>query len=433
MDLRRIQIAYLILRLRSNNPDVQERVTKALVRIGKPAVRWLLKSINMTSNMTMSTSFSVPNLPGEGYLLKNLPPDEAIKLARARFDSYQNHSKANTSHFVRLKQVLVRMGKPTWDEMMYLADNSPRGGFLRAVDSSMSDFGDTVSVDDVLAALQHNQYRVRVRAAYMLAKRDDPRVVPTLEAMIRQPDGTRFTAKEYEDLRATGARALAGAGDAGVQVLIDAAHDDDPQVREAVTFGLMWVTDVRAFDSLAELIQSPDRNKVWRAIVGFDRMADKLSPEQQAKVMSWLTAWMSAPSDNMFDMSSANRLIEKLGSVAVEPLLAQVNDVNGSDYSRYQALSSLGILYKKQPNLPMREKVMVSVLSLTPALNDLEQVAIVAYVLNEAGDERAIPYLQDLHQRLKSFYENDKGKALELCEMLEHYINQLNLPPENRK
>jgi HEAT repeat protein len=268
----------------------------------------------------------------------------------------------------------------------------------------------------------------------MLAKRDDPRVVPTLEAMMRQPNGTQFTAKEYDDLRATGARALASAGDAGVQVLIDATHDDDPQVREAVTFGLMWVTDVRAFDSLAELIQSPDRNKASRAIVGFDRMADKLSLEQQAKLMGWLTVWMSAPSDNMFHMSSANRLIEKLGEAAVEPLLAQVNDPNGSDYSRYQALSSLANLYTKQRQIPnLRERVMEAAMSLSPAPEKLNLVTSVVYVLKAVGDERAIPYLQDLHQRLKNQSEDAEGNVTELCETIEYYIDLMKLPPENRK
>jgi hypothetical protein len=276
----------------------------------------------------------------------------------------------------------------------------------------------------------------------MLAKHDDPRIVPALVGLLtgRKDDDLTDQQSADEQLQEVAARALAITGQAGSDALLELYQHGDPIFRTPVTVGLMDAGDPRALDVALEWLLLDDDSKRLHSLRGVERMLDKLPEDKLPRVMEAFVERVRQGNENSF--SPASKVIAKLGTVAVEPMLALVDDASLdaiSMESRLYALDSIWQLYQTTPeavgnrlsealdlaitNTSNRHlaaaaaRIMAripaaadSIIALLTAMqtyrDDADVLKSIVYSVGQRQDTRALPILRDLLEHWQNRPQN---------------------------
>ncbi len=118
---------------------------------------------------------------------------------------------------------------------------------------ALGEIGDAGAVEPLIVALQDEASDVREEAAGALGEIGDARAVEALIAAIEIED-VRFETHAQKALR----EALGEIGDAAVEPLIAALQDEDPQVRWVAASALGEIRDARAVEPLIAALQDED-------------------------------------------------------------------------------------------------------------------------------------------------------------------------------
>lgn len=114
--------------------------------------------------------------------------------------------------------------------------------------------------------LQGSDLAQRYYAAWYLGTTQDPRSVPPLLAALQ--DEADRTALGGYPLRRNAARALGVIGDPqAVSGLIEALDTSDPYLQEEIAYALAQLGDERGIPPLLELLQDPEADRPWEAII----------------------------------------------------------------------------------------------------------------------------------------------------------------------
>jgi HEAT repeat protein len=341
-----------------------------------------------------------------------------------------------------LRREIVHLGRPAWSAMMELAKDDPRT-FVEHINSLMLDFENVVTFEDILASTQHEQVRIRQRAGYMLAKFDDPRVVPALVGVIR--NGGNEDEGDSMRNREAAARALAQHGQSGIHALLN-LYQHATALRDAAAIGLMQAGDARALDIALEWMLLPDATKRLTGLSGLGKMLEALPEVKLPRVLDALTERIAQGNENSY--SSASKLVALLGKPAIEPMLQLAGDMaaeGGKSLGRVYALDALWQIYQADPmvldtrftdllqqlvgdstnpqlaqfaaqilvQLPIEQGLETLVKALDMHCQNAKGLMSILYAIGQLDDVRALPALKNLFN-----YWQMQEPSIEVSELL---------------
>jgi hypothetical protein len=301
-----------------------------------------------------------------------------------------------------LRREIVQLGRPAWAALMALAHDEPRT-FVEHVNSVMLDFEGVVTFEDILTATQHDRIRIRQRAGYMLAKFDDPRVVPALVGVIRS--GGNADEGDATRNREAAARALAQHGQNGIHALLN-LYQHATALRDAAAIGLMQAGDSRALDIALEWMLLPDTTKRLTGLNGLGKMLEALPHVKIPRVLDALTVRIAQGNESSF--SSASKIVALLGRPAIEPMLQLAGNMamqGGKSLGRVYALDALWQIYQADPML--LDKRFIGLLQQLVGDTSNPQLAqFAAQIYIQLPPEQS---LESLLQAVDIHWQNPKG------------------------
>jgi len=215
------------------------------------------------------------------------------------------------------------------------------------------------AVEPLIAALKHEDKRMRYTAAHVLVSLDDQRAV---EPVIT------FLKSESDALREPGAKASEGPGPSTVEYLIELLkHKEMFYVRSSSAWALGWLGDKRAVDPLAAalgdagVVGNPWVARVQVALA-LGRLGDKRAIEPLIEVLQRsaplkdeeIAAFGKLPGQAQSRRRSVVKTLDvfvKIGPPAVEPLIGLLKDENA--WLRSFAAEGLGELGDKRAVPPL--------------------------------------------------------------------------------
>jgi hypothetical protein len=344
-----------------------------------------------------------------------------------------------------LRRELVHYGRSAWAVMMELARSEPRT-FVEHVNSLMLDFEGVATFEDMLAATEHEQVRIRQRAGYMLAKFDDPRVVPALVGVIRNGGNENEDDGDSHRNREAAARALAQHGQSGIHALLN-LYQHATALRDAAAIGLMQAGDARALDIALEWMLLPDSTKRLTGLNGLGKMLEALPQVKLPRVIDALTTRIAQGNESSY--SPASKIVALLGGPAIEPMLKLAGDMaaeGGKSLGRVYALDALWQIYQADPmlldtrflhllehlvgdssnpqlmqfaaqiivQLPIDQSLETLFRAMDAHCNNAKSLMSILYAIGQLDDARALPALRNLFR-----YWQNQQPSVEVSELLQ--------------
>jgi HEAT repeat protein len=425
----KIMLEDLLKRMYSSDPETHQGALAEILSDPGSALITLLELLARVGDSGQPTAPLSPEEIQAQLAALELHGDESLDelvTMVSRVQLFQNSFRQQSEVMLDLRRAAASLGRPAWAEMMGLARSGPKH-YLDPIHYLMLDLEDAATVDDLLAVLEHEQVRLRQRAAYMLAKHDDLRVVPVLAALLNNDDGSSIN---YPfDTREVAARALAECGRPGADTLLEVFNAGDLEIRDFVIVGLMQTGDPRALDAALSWLLAPDARQRLAGLHGIDRMLGTLPPDHMPRVLEALIQRIRQGDENSFSPASA--VIAKLGEMVVEPMLALVGDRaldSVNETARAYALDALWHIYRTTPasigvrfpelvgrlvgenrnptlaafaaqilaELPGAQSVDALLAALQTHRESRPTLTSIVFALGQQGDPRALPPLRNL-------------------------------------
>jgi HEAT repeat protein len=316
----------LLQRLYSTDLQVYRAALKEILDEPDTAVETLFVLVKRTYN---STQPEWPIAPEEvqrqvsSLLSGDISFDVLLESAN-RMQEFRKSIRSQTEVRQNLLDAIVGLGCPAWEKMMELTRPSPKPyPYPGYITSLMPEFKNIISFDDALIALKHEYIPIRHKITVMLPDFDDERVVPTLLTILY--DSENATTDGNFDIRQLAAWSLVDCGEKGIDALLDAHGANDTEVSYFAAVALMRTGDPRTLNIALDWLLSQDAKKRLNGLSGLDRMLDRLSVDHIPYVFDKMVQRIRQGDENSF--SPASKVIAKFGAIAVEPMIALVEDV----------------------------------------------------------------------------------------------------------
>jgi HEAT repeat protein len=210
------------------------------------------------------------------------------------------------------------------------------------------------AVKPLIAALKHENKRVRGTAAYVLVQLDDKRAVEPLITVLKG---------EYHDMLRAEGKAVEGISPSTIEQLIALLKQKDTfYVRSSSAWALGWLGDKRAVEPLVAVIGDPRAAGAQQAAVALGRLGDERAIEPLIRELKRLAPSKGSERIPLFkykgDADPLRPLVAKtldalvkIGPPAVEPLIGVLKDENA--HVRSFAAEGLGELGDKRSVQPL--------------------------------------------------------------------------------
>jgi HEAT repeat protein len=322
----------LVAALNAVNPQVNQAVGKALVRIGAPAVPVLIRALgdgNRGVKKGAEEALARIGLPAVAPLIgilrdRNHPARQAatdalVRIGKAAVGPLSEALWERGDH-IRLPaaEALGRIGDPRAIEALQEVLQTSSGNMRNEAAKALKALGWTPPQDTDLAT------QAVALGDWKEAASLGPAAVAPLIAALKDPNS---------ETRRGAVQALANMGRAAVVPVLRALEDRDPVARSHAALALGMIKDERAVEPLAKALQDPDgsmrENVVWALWqIGGERAAGALIAALQDE-------------DRLLRFRAA-RALEAIGDQrAVEPLVAIAH---ADDYVRPAAAMALARL-----------------------------------------------------------------------------------------
>lgn len=267
-------------------------------------------------------------------------------------------------------RALVRSGRPAFDLLLpiFYGENT----FLRSKVAKVFATMGALVFDEMLAALGHANYHVRLHAADVLGKLGDSRAVEPLIAQLEREVANPIVPPSPKDRAWTLEEILEFYDEAGSER--KKTEDDKGSVRAFIAIALGNLRDPRGVDALIGHLEDPDGHVCWQSALALGKIGDLRALEPLVACLSNKYAQTSAgaakglaflddprairplieialhnPSENR-DLSvreSAADALVKFGQIAVEPLITALHDSDAG--TRVWAACALGKIHDPRP------------------------------------------------------------------------------------
>jgi HEAT repeat protein len=243
LEARAAVIDGLIAALGDPDAHVDWSVTRALVRIGVPAVERLIATLRDPHGYVRNRALDA---------LVQIGPPAVEPLIDALRDPNPNMRK-------RAAGALGQIRDPRACASLIVALRDADVVVRRRAAYALWEISCAQGVEPLIAVLHDTDAIVRQRAAYALGQLRDPRAVKPLISNLRDAD---------KDVRACTVDALGRIGDPrAVEALIAALHDSEPEVRWSAADALGRISDPRALAELERVAQEDKGHRKYRGRV----------------------------------------------------------------------------------------------------------------------------------------------------------------------
>jgi len=184
----------------------------------------------------------------------------------------------------------------------------------------LGEVGDPRAVESLVPALKDSNWDVRRTAAWALGKIGDARAVEPLVAALQDED---------KNVRQSAAEALGKIGDPrAVEPLLSALKESDGGVRQAAAEALGQIGDARAVEPLIVALKDKDINVCHAAAAALGQIGDARAVLPLVKTLRTSARYRPITGGVSSFCQSTARALEKIGSPAIEPLIALLKDDN---------------------------------------------------------------------------------------------------------
>jgi HEAT repeat protein len=187
------------------------------------------------------------------------------------------------SHF-RTVAALVSLGKSAVVPLVALLLNDEDGDVRQVAAEALGEIGDTRAVEALSSKLTDPVPGVREMAAWALSKLADPRAIHPLILALGS--------HEEVEVRDNVEWALEQIGEAAVEALIDALHDEDEMRSSRAAYVLGQIGDSRAFVPLVEMLDSKDASLRGHAVGALAEMGDPRGIEPLTRLVNDPVEWV---------------------------------------------------------------------------------------------------------------------------------------------
>ncbi|WP_094227735.1 HEAT repeat domain-containing protein [Methanolobus psychrotolerans] len=255
-------VEVLIAHLVDENPVIRNDASRALVRIGKPALQKMIKyldqDIDTSLYVAIESLLGCMGTPAIEQLIKNLKGDDWLQVSTA-IDSL-----AQIGDPQALKYLLPFLKNGSFPHKLsiepgYELDLEP---IIRAnAISALGKIGDKSTKDSLIAVLGDPNGNVRSSATGALRMFRDENLLPYFASHLKDQDSGMTAAKAMREI-----------GPAAVEFLIDALQDENREIRLRAAWTLNGMKDERIIKPLIACLKDEDKQIREKAYDGLLRI-----------------------------------------------------------------------------------------------------------------------------------------------------------------
>lgn len=172
--LQRIKIYYLLFRVRNSNPAIHRPAMNALIEIGKPAIKLILRQAISREMLLYRITYTIVK-PHYQMVLKNLPHDESVNNLVEYFERLAKERHKSQVLRERWGEILASIGLESWNLILQLAEQSHKSMGSRVVYFMLPYFANHIPLLHFVEVSQnHPNIAIRAQATLVLMQNENP-------------------------------------------------------------------------------------------------------------------------------------------------------------------------------------------------------------------------------------------------------------------